>query len=122
MRKWGHEVYDFRAPPYGPGGFAWSELSDNWKTWKKREYRDILLNSHRAAQGFTQDLRGMMWADTCVLLLPSGRSAHLEAGWCAGAGKFVITFLPGELEEPELMYLLTDHIIVDYAELQEFLK
>lgn len=122
MRKWGHEVYDFRNPPHGPGGFAWSDIDPDWKKWRTPIYIDKLLTSPRASQGFMQDLRGMMWADTCVLLLPSGRSAHLEAGWCAGAGKFVITFLPGELEEPELMYLLTDHIITDYAELQELLK
>jgi nucleoside 2-deoxyribosyltransferase len=45
---------------------------------------------------------GMEWADACVLVLPCGRSAHLEAGWFAGKGKpvFVLTF---DGEEPELM-------------------
>ena len=32
--------------------------------------------------------------DGCVLVLPSGRSAHLEAGWAAGAGKRVVVYVP----------------------------
>lgn len=36
----------------------------------------------------------MKWADTCVLALPCGRSAHLEAGWMSGAGKKLIVYMP----------------------------
>jgi len=122
LRDIGHQVYDFRNPPHGPGGFTWSEIDENWQEWTKEQYKNHLLNSARASQGFTQDIRGMMWCDTCVLVLPSGRSAHLEAGWCAGAGKFVITFIPGEPEEPDLMYLLTDHIALNFNELRKVLN
>ena len=50
------------------------------------------------------------WADTCVLVLPCGRSAHTEAGWMAGAGKRVIAYIP-EMVEPELMYKLFDRVV-----------
>ena len=53
---------------------------------------------------------GLKWADTCVLVLPCGRSAHTEAGWMAGAGKRVIAFIP-EMVEPELMYKLFDRVV-----------
>ena len=49
-------------------------------------------------------------ADTCVLILPCGRSAHTEAGWMAGAGKRVIAYIP-EMIEPELMYKLFDKVV-----------
>ena len=49
-------------------------------------------------------------ADTCVLVLPCGRSAHAEAGWMAGAGKRVIVYIP-EMVEPELMYKLFDEVV-----------
>lgn len=49
----------------------------------------------------------MKWADACVLLLPSGMSAHLEAGWFSGAGKPVAVLAP-EIREPELMYKCFD--------------
>ena len=45
----------------------------------------------------------MKWADACVLVLPCGRSAHLEAGWFVGAGK-PLHILQLDREEPELMY------------------
>ena len=63
----------------------------------------------------------MEWADTCVLLLPSGRSAHLEAGYMKGRGKRLIIHIP-EYDGPDLMYLLADNITVTIFELLEVLK
>jgi hypothetical protein len=62
----------------------------------------------------------MFWADTCVLVLPCGRSAHIEAGWMAGAGKDVF-ILQLAKEEPELMYLMTNGIAISVDELLEWL-
>lgn len=113
LRLAGHEVYDFRHPP-GRTGFAWKEIDPRWQKWTAREYRDA-LGHPRAQDGFNSDFNGMRWADTCLLLLPAGRSAHLEAGWFAGAGKRVIV-LTRDGEEPELMALLADHICVSLDE------
>ncbi len=49
-------------------------------------------------------------ADAVVLVLPSGKSAHLELGWAAGAGKRTCVYSPEETMTPELMYLMCDHI------------
>ena len=115
LRNAGHEVYDFRNPPGGiPDGFRWSELDGNWETWSAREYREKL--SHPLAQrGFNSDFDGMKWADVGVLLLPCGRSAHLELGWMAGAGKRTIIWTR-DGQEPELMALLADRICVSAEE------
>ena len=59
-------------------------------------------------------MRGMEWADTCVLVLPCGRSAHLEAGWFKGRGKRLIVLL--EDMEPELMALMADRLCLSIAE------
>ena len=56
------------------------------------------------------DLAALQPAGTCVLVLPSGRSARTEAGWMAGAGKRVIVYIP-EMFEPELMYKLFDEVV-----------
>ena len=85
LRKAGHEVYDFRNPKDNPGGFHWSDVDENWQEWQPEEY--IRNLTHPVAEkGFKADLDAMIWADTCVLVLPCGRSAHTEAGWMAGAG------------------------------------
>lgn len=115
LRDHGHEVYDFRNPPHGRGGFAWSDIDKNWKLWSAFEYRAALQTSV-AKDGFASDMDGMVWADTCVLLLPSGRSAHLEAGWMKGSGRRTIV-LTRDGEEPELMAKMCDLICVDVREL-----
>ena len=115
LRQNGHAVYDFRNPPTGVPGFAWSEIDPDWQAWTASRYRDLLLTHPVASRGFVTDLRGMQWADTCVLVLPCGRSAHLEAGWFAGQGKRCI-ILTRDGEEPELMALLATDICVSVDE------
>jgi len=120
LRDWGHEVYDFRNPPHGKGGFQWSELDARWRDWTPEEYRAQLLTHPIAAQGFLTDLRAMQWADTFLLVTPCGRSSHLELGWAAGADKRTIILLERK-QEPELMYLLADEICTDPAGLRSLL-
>ena len=60
--------------------------------------------------GHVCDIEAMEACDTCVLVLPCGRSAHTEAGWMAGAGKRVIVYIP-EMVEPELMYKLFYQVV-----------
>ena len=121
LRLQGHEVYDFRNPAPGEHGFQWSAIDEDWKKWSADKFRESLR--HPIAQaGWRLDAAGMEWADTCVLALPCGRSAHLEAGLMAGQGKRVVVFL-GELTEPELMYLsLGPEICVSLTELKAVLS
>jgi hypothetical protein len=101
LRSMGHEVYDFKHPEPGDSGFSWSEIDPGWLKWTADEYKKAL--EHPAAQrGYALDMGAMQWADACVLVLPCGRSAHLEAGWFAGAGK-PLHILTRDGEEPELM-------------------
>jgi len=120
LRENGHEVYDFRNPFNGVPGFAWSEIDPDWKNWTANEYRRHLTTNPVAARGFLSDFRAMQWADTCVLLLPCGRSAHLEAGWFTGQGKRCI-ILTQNGEEPELMALLATDICVNIHEVLDIL-
>lgn len=115
LRGAGFEVYDFRNPEPGHNGFAWGDMDRRWQEWEPKEYRDAL--SHPVAQkGFGLDFGAMEWADTGVLLLPSGRSAHIEAGYFNGAKKHLYILLL-EPQEPELMYLMADGICLSVDEL-----
>lgn len=120
LRGWGHEVYDFRNPPHRDGGFAWSDIDGGWKDWSAEGFREALLSDPVASHGYLADARAMEWADTFVLLLPCGRSAHLELGWAAGRGKRTVVVLADGCE-PELMYLMVNHLVVTLAELAEAL-
>jgi len=105
LRKVGHEVYDFRHPHQGNDGFHWSSIDKGWKGWSPEQFREALENPI-AIEGFSLDMAALEWADAVVLVLPCGRSAHLEAGWAKGAGKFVVAQLADG--EPELMYRMFD--------------
>jgi hypothetical protein len=120
LRIGGHQVYDFRNPPNNTG-FAWGQIDPDWKTWTSGEYINAILTNPIAAAGYMSDFRAMEWADTCVLLLPCGRSAHLEAGWFAGRGKRLI-ILTKTGEEPELMALMANHIVDNLDKLYEVLE
>lgn len=120
LREQGHEVYDFRKPEPGNTGFSWSEIDPDWKKWSPNQYREAL--SHPLSnEGYRLDFNAMEWADTCVLLLPSGRSAHTEAGWMKGQGKQVYVFMPLP-ETPELMYKVYDNIFIDTNEFMDFFQ
>ena len=114
LRAAGHEVYDFRNPT-GKSGFAWSEIDPDWLGWTITSYRDK-LDHPRAADGFGADFDAMQWADTFVLVLPCGRSAHLELGWAVGAWKRTAILLSQDKFEPELMYRMVDKIAVSLSE------
>lgn len=117
----GHEVYDFRNPP-GRAGFAWADIDPNWQSWTTDEYIEHLEHPDARA-GYMADMNGLDGCDATVLVMPCGRSAHLEAGYAAGANRLLFILLePGKTAEPELMYrmadLITDDVglIIDYLD------
>lgn len=122
-------VYDFKNPPAGTG-FAWDEiglahtnpihghpaapdLSD------RTEFLEALTHP-RALAGFNSDYTAMQHADAIIAVAPCGKSAHLELGWGAGAGKLTAMLLDDPCT-PELMYLAVDHCAVTIDSLLEWL-
>lgn len=114
----GHLVYDFKNPA-GKTGFSWQQVVEG-KIDTLAKYHEALRHPI-AAQGYLSDYRAMEWADACVLVLPCGRSAHLEAGWFAGRGKRLI-ILTKDGEEPELMALMAQAIVGNISDVLYELK
>lgn len=124
LRIAGFQVYDFKNPAPDSNGFRWSEIDPKWKEWTPMQWR--LALEHPIAQGgFHRDMSAMLWADAGVLVLPSGPSSHLEAGFMSGRGKPVYTYVPpGVQPEPDLMYymLAQNGITMDLGEIIANLK
>lgn len=116
LRGAGHEVYDFRNPIPGDEGFSWREIDPDWMNWTIRQYVHN-VRQPPADRGFKFDRDALHWCDTCVLVLPCGRSAHLEAGYAAGQGKRTIIMLSQDKFEPELMYRLGHGFVTNTREL-----
>lgn len=109
LRAAGHDVYDFRNPP-NKSGFGWHQVDPAWRGGPVTpETYPPMIRHPIAMAGFEADMRALEECDACVLVLPCGRSAHLEAGIAIGQGKPVCILL-NESFEPELMYLATAKI------------
>lgn len=120
LRKAGYRVYDFRHPGPDNDGFQWAEIDQEWEHWSPSAFIKA-LNDPIAKAGFGEDMQALRDADVVVLLMPCGRSAHLEMGWAIGAGKRTAIVLNGACE-PELMYKMADHICIGIEELLVWLK
>lgn len=116
LRALGHDVYDFRNPAPGNNGFGWRQCTDEPKPWSAETMRRVL--DHPVAQdAFALDMGALRAADETVLVLPCGRSAHLELGYATGAGQHTYVLLDDPISEPELMYLMNSEICTSLAEL-----
>lgn len=107
LRELGHEVYDFRNLRDGDNGFLWAKFETNWQSWTVEEYVKALENPI-AENRFQSNFEAMKWANACVLVMPCGRSAHLEAGWFVGAKKPLLIL--DDKSEPELMYKMANGV------------
>ena len=113
----GHDVYDFRHPATNNNGFHWSEIDAGWQSWSPSEFVRGL--EHRVArEGFSGDMDALQTANAVLLVMPCGRSAHLELGWAIGNGKAsAILLWDGE---PELMYRMVDRLCVTMDDVMEW--
>lgn len=111
LREAGHDVYDFRNPAPGDHGFGWKQIDPNHDAIRDpRWFRDEVLTHPVAQAAFAKDMGALRAANVAVLVLPCGRSAHLELGWAAGAGRRTVVLLDDPMSEPELMYLMNTAI------------
>lgn len=120
LREAGHDVYDFRNPASGSTGFGWRQIEPGWLEWTPEQFRKALEHPI-AREGFRLDMEALKAADLCVLVLPCGRSAHLELGYARGAGARTAVLMP-EQSEPELMYRMVDLVALDVEEIVDWIK
>lgn len=119
IRGAGFKVYDFRHPRPGENGFHWSEIDPKYQDWDPQAFRKALIHP-LARAGYHDDYMAMLDSDTFVLVLPCGRSAHLEMGWATGMGADTAVLALDPME-PELMYKLADEFFVSIDELMVWL-
>jgi len=120
----GHEVDAFCDDSNGRVSFNWTELLDIMKD----ENTDItkldaidMMKHWRVKEAFQDDKRFIDWADALIMLMPCGRSSHLEAGYAAGKGKKLYIIGGFENGEFETMYGFADSMY-HYEELPELME
>lgn len=118
LRLAGHEVYDEWFSP-GP------EADDRWQEYEKVRGRTYVeaLNGWHAQMVFENDKSHLVRADTFVLVLPAGRSGHLELGWMAGhIMKRTAVLITEEPDRYDVMYRFVDYVCSSVEELVEVLS
>ena len=132
LRELGHEVYDFRHPSGRNDRSVWDEIGVSETLYHDQLTGEVglsgtelsaALRQSKAHERFAEHLAAMQEADTCILLLPCGRSSHLEAGYMKGLCKRVFVFGSAfDIHKPELMYLTLDGYFYLYEDLFDELQ
>ena len=113
LRTKGKVVYCFLE---GKENFA--SIEDDPETaMKEYESTDDWWNNEKLKRIFQADMDALKSSEALVLLLPAGKSSHIEVGTAYGLGKKCI--LVGDQKEAESLYLLfAEH----YDSIDEFIS
>lgn len=119
LRNEGHEVDAFVDASSGRYVFHFSEIGD-----ASNIDAISFLKDYRTQKAFKEDKKWLDWCDCCVMLLPAGKSTHLEAGYAKGQGKKLIIYQPDGFPMGvfDVMYGFADLITENFGELIEGLK
>lgn len=103
---------------------AGPEADDEWQKYeqdRERLYHEA-LTGHHANTVFALDKRHLDRCQVGVLLLPAGKSGHLELGYMLGQGKRGYVLMEQEPERFDIMYKLATAVVRDVDALVERLK
>lgn len=103
-----------------PGPDADDFLRDYSKA-RGRDYKQT-LNSHAARHIFEFDLHHLNRCDAAVMLMPCGKSGHLELGYTIGKGKPGYILFDAEPERVDVMHAFATDVFFNKAELLKTLK
>lgn len=84
------------------------------------DYENRELTSDAIRTIFEDDLDGLKSADKLIMVLPAGKSSHIEAGIAYGLGKKCYAI--GSYEKTDSLYLIFDKIFADIEELKDYFK
>ncbi len=112
IRAKGYEVYCFLESSHSIKRLK-NDPEENMKRFEKRDWK----NDSYIKDVFKNDMEGEKGSRVFILLLPAGKSCHIEAGVAYGMGKKCI--LIGEQKEAESLYLIFEKT---YPNVEQFLK
>jgi hypothetical protein len=112
MRAAGISVFDDWHCAGADADTCWQE----YEQARGRSYAEALNGAH-ARNVFEFDKRNIDAASAVVLVLPAGKSAHLELGYARGSGKPCYILLDGEPDRYDVMYRFADAVFGSVGEL-----
>lgn len=111
LRAKGFEVFD--------DWFAGGKIADDewqaYETVRGSSYRNALAG-YAARHVFEFDLHHLARSDLGLLVLPAGKSGHLELGWLLGRGTPGYVLFDKEPERWDVMYQFANDVFVDLGD------
>jgi nucleoside 2-deoxyribosyltransferase len=97
---------------------------DAWRDYEKQRGHSYLeaLNGLAAEHVFEYDKKHLDDSDAAVLVMPAGKSAHLEMGYMLGKNKPAFILFDKEPERYDVMYKFATGVFVDIKSLIKTLK
>jgi len=117
IRLLGYDVFD--------DWFAAGEKADDaWRDYEVGRGHNLqqALDGYAAGHVFEFDKYHLDKSDIGVLVLPAGKSGHLELGYLIGRGCDSYILYPSEPERFDVMYLLTNKVFDSTDELLQTLQ
>lgn len=98
---------------------AGPEADDYWQRYEQAKGHNFAqaLKGFAARHVYEFDRHHLTNADVGILMLPAGKSGHLELGWLLGRGKRGYILLDGEPERFDVMYQFADGVFNTLDEL-----
>lgn len=92
---------------------AGPEADDRWMEYEKARGNDFIaaLDGHAANHVYEFDKHHLDTCDAVVLVLPAGKSGHLEFGYCRGRGTPGFILLHQEPERFDVMYRFASEVV-----------
>ena len=87
---------------------------------KMKVFENLGLKSDVVLKIFKEDLDNEKASRNLLLVLPAGKSGHIESGIAYGMGKKCYAI--GEFDATDSLYNIFENIFADEKELEEFLK
>jgi nucleoside 2-deoxyribosyltransferase len=117
IRELGFEVFDDWFSP-GPNA------DDHWRDYEKARshtYKEA-LQGWAGKHVFEFDKFHIDRSDIGILIMPAGKSGHLELGYMIGQGKTCFILFEEEPERYDVMYQFANDVFFDKNELFDTLK
>lgn len=100
------------------------EADDFWLKYEKLRGRNYVeaLKGRAAQNTFNLDKLNIDRSEGVLMVLPAGRSGHMEFGYARGQGKPGVILLQGEPDRYDVMYNFASKVVYDIAEAIDFFK
>lgn len=116
LRSVGYNAFDswFSAGP---------KADDHWQEYEKSKGLSFpqALDSYSAQHVFQFDQKHLQRCDMAALIMPAGKSGHLELGYATGLGKVTFIVLEQEPDRWDVMYAFAHKVFLSPVDFVEYM-